>query len=232
MTLVPVAHSQPASVGNWRPTATPGFRVSPSLSLRASVTHVHPSGLIHRLPPRMQSCSCTYMHGPNLHTCPPHPPTVLFLSSGTRVKKPRDSRWEPHGSTPADCTEIQKAGGEGGVQPQSPGSHLLRGDPASLGCGQQRVSQAVARKPQAVLFQQGSSTVPRHLSARRHQIPTPTATSNRRPAIRVSLAPREARGIRLTPYAQALLGIRGSTRPREHPSPGKVWAPVRLGPAV
>lgn len=78
---------------------------------------------------------------------------------------------------------------------RSPGSHLLQGDPASLGYGQ-IVSQAVARKPQAVLFQQGSSTAPRHLSARRHQSQPPPP--NRRPAIRVSLAPREARGIRLT----------------------------------
>lgn len=127
----------------------------------------------------------------------PHCPTVPFLSSRKRVKKSGDSHWEPHGSMPADCTEVQKAGGLGGGRPQSLGSHLLRDDPASLGCGQ-RVSQAVARKPQAVLFQQGSSTAPRHLSARRHQSQPPTATPNRRPAICVSLAPREARGIRLT----------------------------------
>lgn len=66
-------------------------------------------------------------------------------------------------------------------------------------------------------------------------VSSPTPTPNRRRAIRVSPAPREARGIRLTPrqpYARVLLGLRGSTRPWEHPSPGKVWAAARPGPAA
>lgn len=140
-----------------------------------------------------------------------------------------------HGPTPKTGG---RSGAGGGLASES-GEPPPRGDPASLGCGQ-RVSQAVARKPQGRPVPagrvQGPAAPPRPPPPR----PSPPPPPHLRPG-----SPRE-RGPEGGPRApagaaphrplagsgaRALPELRGAPGPREPRSSGKVGAAARPLPA-
>lgn len=105
--------------------------------------HVHPRRTTHRPPPPMQTRACKYVPDPYLHKRPAR--TAFSPHSGprTRVHAGRTAHRAPR----TDTQRLVRGSGQGGGLAAETGQPPPRGDLASLGCGQ-RVSQAVARKPQ------------------------------------------------------------------------------------
>lgn len=158
----------------------------------------------------MQTRACKYVPGPYLHTRPSR--TAFSPRSGPRAPSPTDRHPKTGG----------RAGAGGGPAAES-GQPPPRGDPASLGCGQ-RVSQAVARKPQGRPVPVGRVQGPAA-----PQCQTPPRPAPRRPlisarAVHVSRAPREARGLGLSsssPAPRRRIGCRGPAgAPESYQAPG------------
>lgn len=113
-----------------------------------------------------------------------------------------------------------------GSQPQSPGSHLLRGDPASLGCGQ-RVSQAVARKTAGGPVPTGFVHGPAAPQCPPPPIPTPHRHPESAPG-----NPREsgpARGPRDPPDSSPALTPRQCWGSGALPGPGSIQVLAKSG---
>ncbi|XP_062946090.1 basic salivary proline-rich protein 3-like [Cynocephalus volans] len=233
ITLVPGAHSRLRFGAAAAPDpATSGCPQAPPGGAEA---HVHPSRLTHRPPPRMQTRACTYVHGPHLHRRPYK--TALSPRSGpgptcaSRAPGPRTDARMP-------------AGGPGAVDGRAaePGQPPPRGDPSSLGCGQ-RVSQAVARKPQGRPVPEGRVQGPAAPERPPPFRPSPPSPPHPSQAIHVSRTARRPEGSARAPSRQIHAGRppepQSATRPREPRSPGQVEQrrdprprPARRGPAA
>lgn len=123
----------------------PGFGASgyPHALPSGTRAHVHPSRLMYRPPPRMQTRACKYVRGPHLHTRSSRTAFLPRSGPGTRVHAGRPSHRAPTDRHPKTGGRL----GAGGSPAAESGQPLPQGDPAGLGCVQ-RVSQALARKPQ------------------------------------------------------------------------------------
>lgn len=121
--------------------------------------------------PRMQTRACKYVRGPHLHTRPSRTAFSPHSGPGTRVHTGRPAHRAPTDLHPKTGGRLETGGGPAAESGQPP----PRGDPASLGCVQ-RVSQAVARKPQGPSRPNRARPGPRGASApAAHQAQTPAA---------------------------------------------------------
>lgn len=220
--LVAGALSQPGFGASGCPHALPG----------GITAHVHPSRLMSMPLPRMQTRACKYVRGPHLHTRPSR--TAFSPRSGpggTRVHTGRPAHRAPTDRHPKTGGRPGTRGGPAAESGQPP----PRGDPASLGCVQ-RVSQAVARKPQgrpvSVGRVQGPAAPQRPPPTRPRPPPPPSSSSAR--AVHVSRTPREVRGLGPRSLSSAPrrspAGAPERYRPREPRSRGRVEAAARLRP--
>ena len=150
---------------------------------------MHPSRPIHRPPPPMQTRACKYVPGAYLHPRPSR--TAFSPRSGPRAPSPTDRHPKTGG----------RAGAGGGPAAES-GQPPPRGDPASLGCGQ-RVSQAVARKPQGRPVPVGRVQGPAAPQCQTPPRPAPRHPLISARAVHVSRAQREALGLGLSSSSPA-----------------------------
>lgn len=130
---------QSSWLGGCRRTRPRGL---PGVPMRCPQAHVHPGRLNTG---RRHACKPVPASTCMAHVCT-HPPPELrspLARAPAHVCTQVGPRTEPYGPTPKDWREVRSRGRPAAESRQPP----PQGDPASLGCSQ-RVSQAVARKPQ------------------------------------------------------------------------------------